>query len=84
MLIVSTTAFNQWPVGLVVVVPITSRHRGFAHHVPLAGGGPDRASFAMPEYVRSVGQRRLRRRLGMVDRATLEAVTGWVRRIVAL
>lgn len=84
MLIVSTAAFNEWPVGLVVVVPITSRERGFAHHVPIADGGLDRASFAMPEYVRSIGQQRLRRRLGIVDRTTFEAVAEWVRRIVAM
>ena len=59
VLVVSTNAFNAWPVGLVIVVPVTTRARGFDHHVPIAGGGLDRPSFAMPEYVRSVAQRRL-------------------------
>jgi mRNA interferase MazF len=49
VLVVSTKAFNAWPVGLVIVVPITTRDRGFAHHVGIAGSGLDRSSFAMPE-----------------------------------
>ena len=53
VLVISTNAFNTWPVGLVMVVPITTRDRGFAHHIRVAGGGLDRPSFAMPEYLRS-------------------------------
>jgi mRNA interferase MazF len=82
VLVVSTNAFNAWAVGLVVVVPITSRNRGFAHHVPIGRGGLDRASFAMPEYVRSISQRRLRQRLGETDAATASAVDDWLRRII--
>lgn len=84
VLVLSTSAFNNWPVGLVVVVPITTRDRGFVHHVEVGGGGLDRASFAMPEYVRSIVQRRLRRRLGRADRATVADVSDWVRRITGL
>jgi mRNA interferase MazF len=81
VLVVSSNAFNAWPVSLVIVVPITTRDRGFAHHPPVAGGGLDRSSFAMPEYVRSVAQRRLQRRLGAVDRSALATVEGWLRRL---
>lgn len=84
VLVVSSGAFNRWPVGLVVVVPITSRGRGFSHHVPVSGGGLDRASFAMPEYVRSIASRRLRRRLGAVEAASVQAVSDWIRRIVGI
>lgn len=84
MLVVSAPTFNAWPVGLVVVVPITTRDRGFAHHVAVKSGGPDRPSFAMPEYVRSITQRRLRSRLGTVDRQTVTFVDDWLRRITAL
>ena len=83
-LVVSTNAFNAWPVGLVIVVPITTRDRGFAHHIPVAGGGLDRPSFAMPEYVRSIAQRRLQRRLGIAEQATLAAVDDWLRRLTGL
>ena len=84
VLVVSTGTFNAWPVGLVVVVPITSRDRGFAHHVPVVGGGLDRGSFAMPECLRSIVQRRLRRRMGVTATSTMAGVEDWVRRITGL
>lgn len=76
VLVVSTNSFNAWPVSLVMVVPITTRDRGFAHHILVAAGGLDRSSFAMPEYLRSVAQRRLQRRLGAADQPTVEGMTG--------
>lgn len=84
VLVVSTNLFNAWPVGLVIVVPITTRDRGFAHHIGVAEGGLDRPSFAMPEHVRSVAQRRLQRRLGAADQSTLVAVDDWLRRFIGL
>lgn len=84
VLVLSTAAFNRWPVGLVVVAPITTRRRGFAHHVPIGDGGLDRASYAMPEYLRSIVQDRLRRRLGAADVTTIDEVAQWVRRISGL
>jgi len=84
VVVVSANGFNAWPVGLVVVVPITTRDRGFAHHVSVAASGLDRASYAMPEYVRSISQRRLRRRLGTAQHATLDELDHWLRRITAL
>jgi len=68
----------------VIVVPITTRGRGFAHHAPVAGGGLDRPSFAMPEYIRSVAQRRLQRRLGVTEHSTPTAVEDWLRRFTGL
>lgn len=84
VLVLSTTVFNSWPVGLVVVVPITTRDRGFSHHVPVLGGGLDRPSFVMPEYVRSIIQRRLHRRLGTAEPDALVGTADWVRRIAGL
>jgi mRNA interferase MazF len=84
VLVVSADTFNAWPVGLAVTVPVTTRDRGFSHHVAISGGGLGRPSFAMPEYVRSIGQRRLQRRLGRADQATVAAVDAWLRRIMGL
>lgn len=84
VLVVSSSTFNMWPVGLVVVVPITTRDRGFDHHVPIGDGGLDRTSFAMPEYVRSIAQRRLQRRLGTANASTLTGIDAWLRRITVL
>lgn len=81
---ISPTAFNQWPVGLVIVVPITTRDRGFAHHIPVSGGGLDRLSYAMPEYLRSIAQRRSERHLGVADESTVGAVDDWLRRLTGL
>lgn len=84
VLVVSADTFNAWPVGLVIVVPITTRDRGFAHHVPVVATGLDRSSFAMPEYVRSIVQRRLRRRLGAANAETIRQVTDWLRRLTGI
>lgn len=84
VLVVSSGKFNAWPVALVIVVPITSRDRGFDHHVPVTGGGLDRPSFAMPEYLRSMVQERLRRRLGKVESSTMQLLEGWLRRNLLL
>ncbi len=84
VLVISTNTFNTWPVGLVIVVPITTRDRGFAHHVRVAAGGLDRPSFAMPEYLRSISQRRLQRRLGTAEVSTLATVDDWLRRLTGL
>lgn len=84
VLVVSTNAFNAWPVGLVMVIPTATRDRGFAHHIRVAGGGLDRPSFAMPEYLRSIAQRRLRRRLGTAEPSSLATVDDWLRRLTGL
>lgn len=84
VLVVSANSFNAWPVGLVIVVPITARDRGFAHHPLVPGGGLDRPSFAMPEYIRSIAQQRLQRHLGTADESTLTAVDNWLRRLTGL
>lgn len=84
VLVLSTAAFNAWPVALVVVVPLTTRDRNFGHHIEVEAGGLDRRSFAMPEYLRSIAQSRLRRKLGEAASPTVEAVEDWVRRITGL
>ena len=83
-LVVSTADLNAWPIIVVMLVPITTRDRGFPHHVPVTSTGLARPSFAMPENVRSVSQQRLLRRLGTADEATLAAVDDWLRRIAGL
>ncbi|MDI2131491.1 type II toxin-antitoxin system PemK/MazF family toxin [Yinghuangia seranimata] len=82
-LVLSASAFNRWPVGLVVIVPITSRATGFPHHVRIEhDGGLDRESWAMPEYLRAITQRRISRRIAQAEESTIEAVQGWVDRIL--
>ncbi|GEM_PF-6635354 len=41
-------------------------------------------AFAMPEYVRSIAQRRLQRHMGAATASTVSTVDDWLRRITAL
>lgn len=84
VLVISTAAFNAWPVALVMVVPLTTRERGFAHHIRIDAAGLDHTSFAMPEYLRSIALRRLDRRLANVETAALAQVEDWLRRMTGL
>jgi mRNA interferase MazF len=45
VLVVSMDAFNRGPSGLVIVLPITSRHRGIPSHVPVQ---PPEGGLRMP------------------------------------
>jgi mRNA interferase MazF len=84
-LVVSGLEFNRWPVGLTVIVPVTSRHKGFDHHVPVGhDGGLKRESWAMPEYVRSVTQHRVGRVIAQADDWTIAEVQRWVARFLLL
>lgn len=66
---------------LVIVVPVTTRDRGWAHHVPLRGRNLslDRASFAMTEQPRTISRQRINRQAGRVDDQTFAAITVWIR-----
>lgn len=64
---------------LALVVPITSRNRGWPNHVALGGEhGLGRRSFAMSEQVRVISRERMVERAGDVDAETLAVVRRWV------
>jgi len=78
VLVVSTDAYNAGPAGLVVVVPITSRHKhSIPMHLPVEPpeGGLKRPSVLLCDAVRSVSTGRLQAAWGRVSEATLAAVT---------
>jgi mRNA interferase MazF len=66
---------------LVIVVPVTTRNRGWPHHVQLSGHELSlrRASFAMTEQPRTVSRHRITRRAGRVDGVTMDAITLWIK-----
>lgn len=66
--VVSTDALNEGPAGVVLVVPVTSTHRDLPAHVEIEAGesGLDHPSYAKCEDVKSVSERRLVDRLGVV------------------
>lgn len=66
--IVSTDALNEGPSGVVLVVPVTSVRRDLPSHVEIEPGesGLDLPIYAKCEDIKSVSERRLIDRLGIV------------------
>jgi mRNA interferase MazF len=87
-LIVSHDTFNHGPAEIVVVVPLTTRHRPefeqFRVPVKPPEGGVSEVSYAMPDQIRAISSGRLARRLGRVGPATLARVEDRVRILLDL
>lgn len=85
-LVVSVDFFNVGPAGLVVVVPVTSRHMGIPLHVELSpmDTGLEFVSYAKCEDVRSVSVQRLARLIGVVPTPTMEIVEDRLRILLGL
>ena len=66
--VVSTDALNDGPAGVIFVVPVTSARRDLPSHIEIEPGesGLDHASYAKCEDVKSVSERRLIDRFGVV------------------
>jgi mRNA interferase MazF len=77
-LVLSVGRMNRSPLGLVIVLPLTTTDTSSLLHVriePRPETGLDRASYAMPEMVRSVSTERFGHLLGRVPVETLETAT---------
>jgi mRNA interferase MazF len=76
LLVLSIGAMNRSAAKLVIGVPLTTTDWSNSLHARLdpPEAGLAKVSFAMPEMVRSVSTRRLRRRLGLASTATVDAV----------
>lgn len=73
--VMSTDRFNSLPIRQAIVVPLTSRDRGFPHHVTVVDdGGLDRESWAMCEAVRTLSTQRFQRLLAVASPDTLDAI----------
>lgn len=85
-LVVSANPFNHGPAGLVVVVPLTTRHRRIPLHVPVEPpeGGVRETSYAKCEDVRSISVERLTKPWGPVTPATMAAVEDRLRILLDL
>jgi mRNA interferase MazF len=89
VLIVSADAFNRAavaPWALVIVVPLTTRERGIALHVPIQPpeGGLRQRSVLLPEQLYAADQRRLVERWGRVSEQTLRQVEDRLRIVLDL
>lgn len=75
-LLISVDAMNRSVAEMAIGIPLTTTDRGNRLQVRLEPpeAGLSRVSFAMPEMVRSISKRRLRRRLGHASADTVEAI----------
>ena len=84
-IVVSVDRFNALPIHQAIVVPMTTRERGFPHHIPVVDdGGLNRSSWAMCEGVRAVSIARFGRLIGTAIPPTLtqiiDQLTHWLGR----
>jgi mRNA interferase MazF len=85
--VVGSHTHCRFPIGMAIVVPLTSRDRGLDHHVRIdsAGAGLTRPSWARSEDITAVSVRRFVRPepLGRVSAAEVERLSEWLREMVA-
>lgn len=72
-LVISANLFNQTLLGLVVVLPLTSKRKNFPSHVEITPkeSGLKLLSFVKCEDVRSISKERLSRRIGKISPSVL-------------
>ncbi|TFH53033.1 type II toxin-antitoxin system PemK/MazF family toxin [Actinomyces viscosus] len=79
VLVVSNERFHTTVTTLVVVVPVTTKDRGWPNHVELnAGVRMKQRSFAMTEQVRTISRQRLTKKIGVVEEPVLQNVREWL------
>lgn len=86
VLVVASDLFLEQADTLAIIVPCTTRDRGWPNHVKLAGKRLDLPgdTFAMTEQPRTVTRERLFDVAGMVDIAVMREVDMWLRDFLAL
>lgn len=78
--IVASDRYIERVRALIVILPITTRDRGWPTHVRLRGADLNLSlpSFAMTEQIRSIDRARIETRAGRVDEATLVDIDAWL------
>ena len=75
-IVVSSDRFNALPSRQAIVMPLTTRERGFPHHIAIADdGGLNRQSWAMCEAVRAVSTQRFGRLISTATEETITTIT---------
>ncbi len=71
--VVSADPLNDSRAGVVIVVPLTTAHRGLPSHIEIdeQGSGLDEVSYAKCEDVKSISEERLVAQLGAIDEEAL-------------
>lgn len=79
VVIVSGQEYHDTVTTRALVVPVTTRDRGWPNHVRLTGRtGLDNPSWAMTEQVRVISRERLAAPVGLVDVDCLDDVRRWI------
>jgi mRNA interferase MazF len=75
-LIISATTFNHGPANLVTVLPITTKDRSIPSHVKIkpTTSTLQKTSFIICEQIRTISQDRLTKRVGVINKDTLQSV----------
>ncbi|WP_370461632.1 type II toxin-antitoxin system PemK/MazF family toxin [Micromonospora sp. Llam0] len=85
--VVGSTAHCRFPIGMAIVVPLTSRDRGLEHHVRIdsPASGLARPSWARTEDLTAVSTERFRRQqpLGTASSDEIARLSEWLREMVA-
>lgn len=86
-IVVGSATHCRFPIGMALVVPLTTRDRGLDHHVRIdsAESGLDRPSWARTEEITAVSTRRFGRSapLGTASAAEVVTLSEWLREMVA-
>lgn len=77
--VISSSDFSDVVTRLVLVVPCTTRDRGWVNHVTISGPtGLASPTYALTEQVRSLSTERVRGVPGRVDDTCLTSIMRWV------
>lgn len=78
VVVVSGTDYLETVDSLAIVLPITSRDRGWPNHVPVLGSELDRPSWVMTEQLRTISRKRIVGQAGNADKTTMRAIRVWM------
>lgn len=85
--VVGSTSHCRFPIGMALVVPLTTRDRGLDHHVPItsAESGLRQPSWARTEDIRSVSTARFTEAtpIGTASAEEIGELADWLREMVA-
>jgi mRNA interferase MazF len=86
VVIVSADPLNDSRAGVVIVVPLTTTHRGLPSHIEIdkRGSGLDELSYAKCEDVKSVSEQRLIAQLGAVEEQVMFQIARALRFLLEL
>lgn len=78
VLVVSSRSYNDVVDTLLIVVPISSTHRGWPNHIRISGIDGLANGYAMTEQPRTISRERVGDAIGVVDTNCLGEVKRWL------